>query len=122
MLLVHIGDGRLEMFATSHPLFRLPLCIMGMAAALLSLRGVEYPQDKSGTILQDLSPWNFPSANCIKSTTETNPKIWASKTDRSSFLLILVILYTAVNSTCDLKVGQLDIGKMLHPFFNSSPI
>ena len=44
MLLVHIGDGRLENFVTSHPLFRLPLFIMGVSAALLTLRGVEYPQ------------------------------------------------------------------------------
>jgi len=64
-------------------------------------------------ILQDLSPWNFPSANCIKSTTETNPNIWASKTDRSSFLLILVILYTAVNSTCDLKLPYINVHTQL---------
>ena len=44
MLLVHIGDGRLENFVTSHPLFRLPLFIMGVSAALLTMREVEYPQ------------------------------------------------------------------------------
>ena len=38
MLLVHIGDKRLEMFVTTHPLFRLPLFLMGVAAGLLSLR------------------------------------------------------------------------------------
>ena len=104
MLLVHIGDGRLENFVTSHPLFRLPVFIMGVAAALLTLRGVEYPQVRSG-ILQDIFPYIFPSSGDMRSVTETNPSVWASKTDRSSLLLILVILYTTVNSSCDLKVS-----------------
>ena len=92
------------MFVTSHPLFRLPVFIMGVAAALLTLRGVEYPQVRSG-ILQDIFPYIFPSSGDMRSVTETNPSVWASKTDRSSLLLILVILYTTVNSSCDLKVG-----------------
>ena len=104
MLLVHIGDGRLEMFVTTHPLFRLPVFIMGVAAALLTLRGVEYPQVRSG-LLQDIFPVSCPPSSDMRSVTETNPSVWASKTDRSSLLLILVILYTTVNSSCNLKVG-----------------
>ena len=103
MLLVHIGDGRLEMFVTSHPLFRLPLFIMGVAAGLLTLRDVEYPQVRAG-VLQDIFPYSCSLSTGLRSITETNPSVWAFKTDRSSLLLILIVLYTTVNSFCHLKV------------------
>merc|ERR1740116_211704 len=91
------------MFVTTHPLFRLPLFLMGMAAGLLSLRGVEYPQLRSG-LLQDLFPFSCPASSDMRSVTETNPSVWAAKTDRSSLLLVLIILYSTVNSSCGLKL------------------
>ena len=102
MLLVYIGDGRLELTVSHHPLFRLPLFIMGVATGLLSLRGVEYCPENSG-VLHHLSPWTW-SESIGSSINEANSNVWASKTDRCSLVLIFVIIYCTVVSTFDLTV------------------
>ena len=92
-----------------HHLFRLPLFIMGVAAGLLSLRGVEYSREKSG-ILHHLSPWTC-AESIETSINRANPNVWASKTDRCSLVLIFIIIYSTVVSTFDLTVrenGQLN--------------
>ena len=76
---------------------------MGMAAGLLSIRGVEYPEANSW-IFQDIFPLRFSPAKMLATTTTTDATTWATRADRSSLLLIISILYTAVNSTYDFQV------------------
>ena len=89
--------------------FRLPLFIMGVAAGLLSLRGVEYSRENSW-IFFHLSPWTCAESR-ETSINRANPNVWASKTDRCSLVLIFIIIYSTVVSTFDLTVrenGQLN--------------
>merc|ERR1719270_901682 len=63
ILAVHLVlNGKLETYLTHHPLYRLPLYIMGMSAALIQLRGEIYSFKLEG-FLHDVFPWRFPSAS-----------------------------------------------------------
>ena len=85
-------------------LFRLPLFIMGVAAGLLSLRGVEYSKHISG-ILHHLSPWTC-SEPLGSSNNEENLNVWANRTDRCSLVLVCLIIYSTVVSTFNLTVRE----------------
>ena len=87
-----------------HHLFRLPLFIMGVAAGLLSLRGLEYSRENSW-IFFHLSPWTCAESR-ETSINRANPKVWASKTDRCSLVLIFIIIYSTVVSTFNLTVRE----------------
>ena len=95
ILAVHIAlNGRLETFLSWHPLFRLPLFIIGVAAGLLSLRKVEYPQ--SELVLNDILPWKLSATTTIENISDTNASKWASRTDRSSLFLCLTLLFCSL--------------------------
>ena len=98
-------------------LFRLPLFIMGVAAGLLSLRGVEYSKHISG-ILHHLSPWTC-SEPLGSSNNEENLNVWANRTDRCSLVLVFLIIYSTVVSTFNLTVRENKIviqEKLIYPF------
>ena len=78
---------------------------MGVAVGLLSIRGIDYPQRNSG-IFRDISPWTWTESREDGINEETNPNVWASRTDRGSLILIFLIIFSTVVSTFHIKVKK----------------
>ena len=87
-------NGMLEGYVIMHPLFRLPVFIMGCATGLLLLRGEQYSPEDYG-VLQDIFPWKISSSETPVSTSSN----WPRRIDRNSLILILSIIYFVVKST-----------------------
>merc|ERR1719270_1404978 len=76
ILAVHLVlNGKLETYLTHHPLYRLPLFIMGISAALIHLRGDIYSSNYQG-LLHDGFPWKLQAPSSTSINAKDNQK-WA---------------------------------------------
>ena len=118
-----------------HPVFKMPVFIMGISAGLLTLRGVDYPYCKQG-YLHFLFPWKISvpgqerdsefstdSSTRLISSAETSATVlksrnatelsWGKVTDFSSVILCLAILYEGIRSSSELDIPSLDESSQL---------
>ena len=89
---------------------------MGISAGLLTLRGVEYPHNKTG-FLHFLFPWKISNkseemtlpflenaSTKTESTTKSSSLSWGQITDLSSIIICLAIIYEAVRTILELNI------------------
>merc|ERR1719186_2438389 len=72
-LLIMIGTGdSLFWTTTAHPIMRLPVFIMGMAAGLVRLKGKDHNFNTHRNFLHDIFPWGFsqPADNANSTNSE----------------------------------------------------
>ena len=100
-----------------HPIFRIPVFIMGISAGLLTLRGEEYLHNKTGYV-HFLFPWKISNKSeeitlpllekaCTKSKTESTTNSSLSRgqiTDLSSIIICLAIIYEAIRTILELNI------------------
>ena len=112
IFLQHICSFPMTTILYVHPLFRIPVFIMGISAGLLTLRGVEYPNNKTG-YLHFLFPWKIankseeitlPSLESMTESTTNSFLSWEQITDLSSIIICLTILYEFVRTVLELNI------------------
>ena len=116
IFLQHICPFPMATILYVHPLFRIPVFIMGISAGLLTLRGEEYPHNKTG-YLHFLFPWKISNkseeitlpllenaSTKTESTTKSSSLPWGQITDLSSIIICLAIIYEAVRTLLELNI------------------
>ena len=134
-LLIKNISPNLNTILYTHPVFKLPVFIMGISASILSLRGVEYPYYKQG-YLHYLFPWKISvptqesdselstdsSTILISSAEITEPELksrnttelsWGKITDLSSVILFLAVLYECIRSSSESCIPSIDESSQL---------
>ena len=106
----------------THPVFKLPVFIMGVSTGILTLRGVEYPYYKQGYV-HYLFPWKIsvPTQESVSElSTETELKSrsatelsWGKVTDLSSIILCLAALYECIRSSSESCIPSIDESSQL---------
>ena len=91
LFIITATNGRVEHFATAHPLLRLPVFLMGVAGGLLAVRGVEDPHHHH-SLLHDIFPWTLSAQDLLPAQSECEQS-WARRTDRNSMVLLSFLLY-----------------------------
>ena len=91
LFIITATNGRVEHFATAHPLLRLPVFLMGVVGGLLSVRGLEDPHHHRA-LLHDIFPWTLSAQNIQPAQADWQPS-WARRTDRNSLVLLSFLLY-----------------------------
>ena len=126
LLIRHIAP-QLNVILYIHPVFKLPVFIMGISAGLLTLRGVEYPNHKLGYI-HYVFPWNMlvqkenvysteattlDSLSSKTKSSEAQPLPWARVTDVSSLILCATILYEGIRTSLELAIPSIEDSSQL---------
>ena len=125
LLIRHIAP-QLNVILYIHPVFKLPVFIMGISAGLLTLRGVEYPNHKLGYI-HYVYPWNISIQKeelyVLKSTLDSSssktklleaPLLpWARVTDISSLIICVTILYEGIRTSLELAIPSIEESSQL---------
>ena len=91
LFIITATNGRVEHFATAHPLLRLPVFLMGVVGGLLSVRGLEDPHHHRA-LLHDIFPWTLSAQSIQPAQADWQPS-WARRTDRNSLVLLSFLLY-----------------------------
>ena len=99
------SNVNLESYEMMHPLFRLPVFIMGCATGLLLLRGNQYPQENYG-VIYDIFPWMLTSSDTFVTKSASS---WGRRVDKNSSIICLFILYVFVQSAIFPSLPKLDI-------------
>ena len=92
LFIITATNGRVEHFATAHPLLRLPVFLMGVAGGLLAVRDQEDPHHHHRSTLHDIFPWALSAQNIQPAQSDCQPS-WARRTDRNSLVLLSFLLY-----------------------------
>ena len=111
-LLIKNISPNLNTFLYSHPVFKLPVLILGISTGILTLRGVEYPCTREG-YLHYIFPWKMSveilendsnststiSSETASEVTDDTILAWSQITDFCSAFICFAVLYEGIRTT-----------------------